>query len=127
MIKKLVIAASVLLLGVATAVAQPYPRDRDRDGRPDYRPGPPVARPLPPPPVARRSVFAPLPSVTVWNRGAFPYEARYHDSCQRKAWRLNWFERRAGSDGVFTWSERRELASLRRDLDRTCGGWRWRG
>ena len=67
--------------------------------------------------------FAPSP----WSRGAFPYEQRYHTSCQEKAFRLNRFERRSASDGVLTYRERITIRKLRWDLDRTCGRFRYRG
>ena len=97
--KKLVIAVGLLAVGATTASAQ-YAA-----GRPSYDP---------------------RPSAT-WRRDAFPYEQRHHSLCQEKAWRLRWYERRAGADGRFSWSERRELAALRRDLDRTCNRFRWNG
>jgi hypothetical protein len=93
-------------------------------------PGPGVVRPLPPPMVRplppRRPpiVFTPMPRIPVWTP-SLPYASRYHDVCHRKAWRLRWFERRAGADGYFSPGERAELAALRRDVARTCGGWRW--
>ncbi len=62
-----------------------------------------------------------------WSRGAYPYEQRYHTSCQEKAFRVHQFERRAGSDGVLTWRERATLRKLRWDLDRSCGRFRHRG
>jgi hypothetical protein len=71
-------------------------------------------------------IFAPAPSYPRWSR-SFGYEERYHDSCQRKAWRLRWFERRAAADGYFSSSERDELRDLRRDVRNTCGDYRWRG
>ncbi len=72
------------------------------------------------------SVYTAPPPPPSWRRDIHPYDRRHHDSCQRKAHRLNWFERRASSDGRLSWWERRELASLQRDLNRTCGGFRWR-
>jgi hypothetical protein len=71
--------------------------------------------------------FGPQPPPPVWSRGAFPYEARRHDVCQKKAWRLREYERIAASDGRISRSEQRELNSLRFDLDRTCAKARWRG
>ena len=62
-----------------------------------------------------------------WQRGLYPYEARHHSVCQDKAFRLHQFERRAAADGRISWRERQIAESLRRDLRRTCGGWRWRG
>jgi len=62
-----------------------------------------------------------------WKRDLFPYEARHHSVCQDKARRLHGFERRAASDGRLSGSERETIRFLKRYLDRTCGGWRWRG
>lgn len=89
------------------------------------RPPPPVRRP--PPPVRRPPpvVWAPLITIPAW-APSYPYARRYHDTCQRKAWRLRWFERRASADGYLTSRERAEILALRRDLRRTCGNWRWR-
>lgn len=72
------------------------------------------------------TVYTAPPPPPVWRRDHFPYEARHHVVCQKKAHRLHWFERRSVADGRLSWWERREIASLRRDLDRTCRGWRWR-
>jgi hypothetical protein len=115
----------ILLLATSVASAQD---GRGRTAAGDYKRSPPVARPMPPPQIARRPpppVFAPLPRVQVWTP-SFPYQARYHDTCQRKAWRLRWFERRAAADGYYSPGERAEMSALRRDLRRTCGDWRWR-
>jgi hypothetical protein len=97
------------------------------------QPGPVVVRPQPAPVIVRPQpprrpvvVFTPAPSFPVWTR-SFGYSERYHDTCQRKAWRLRWFERRAESDGYLSGGERAEIFSLRRDLRRTCGDFRWRG
>ena len=62
-----------------------------------------------------------------WRKDLYPYEARHHAVCQDKARRLHDFERRAASDGRISPRERETIHILRRDLDRTCGGWRWRG
>lgn len=72
------------------------------------------------------SVYTAPPPAPVWRRDLHPYDRRHHETCYRKAHRLNWFERRASADGRLSWWERRELASLQRDLNRTCGGYRWR-
>jgi hypothetical protein len=98
MMKSLVIAAGLLAIGAAEASAQSV----------QFRIGPP-----PPPPR--------------FERNAFPYEARRHGECQRKAFRLNEYERYAASDGRVSWRERREIESLRRDLDASCGRFRFRG
>jgi hypothetical protein len=169
--KRTIMTVGLLMLGVASAVAQAPDvtsggERRRPDGefrRPQTQPQPqrpttqptqptvrvqPTTRPQPPPPVVRVQptyrpepprvvrerpsyrppvVFVPAPSYQTWNRSSYPYEARYHDSCQQKAWRLRWFERRASEDGVLTWREQNELRGLRRDLRRTCGDHRWRG
>ncbi len=62
-----------------------------------------------------------------WVRGQHPYAERYHNICQDKAQRLYAFERRAVADRYLSFEERREIRALRRDLDRTCGRYRWRG
>ncbi len=72
---------------------------------------------------AASAQFAPRP----WARGDHPYEQRFHASCQEKAWRLNGFERRAGRDGRLDRRERMIMRDLQRDLDRSCGRFRWRG
>lgn len=105
--KKLIVAAGLIAACAATAV--PASAQSVRVG-----PGGVTVYTSPPPPPA-------------WRRDAYPYEARYHAACQQKAHRLNWFERRAVADGRVSWSERREIAALKRDLDRSCRGWRWRG
>jgi hypothetical protein len=66
----------------------------------------------------------PQPQVPTWKRDAFPYEARRHDRCQKQAWRLREYQRFAASDGRVTWRERREIASLQNELDRTCARYR---
>lgn len=67
--------------------------------------------------------FAPRP----WVRGEFPYAQRYHSTCQDKAFRVRQFERRAGRDGRVDRRERETIRALERDLDRTCGRYRYRG
>jgi hypothetical protein len=106
--KKFVIAAALVAISASGAAAQ-----RGPDGRGPGR-GPAI-------------VIAPPPPPPVWSRGAFPYEARHHDVCHRKAWRLRAFERHAAADGYISRSEQFEISSLRRDLRRTCGGHSWRG
>ncbi len=98
MIKKFGIAACLLVAGTASAFAQSV----------TFRVGPPP----------------PAPS---WQQGAHPYARRNHDVCHRKAWRLHEYERYAASDGRVSGRERREIESLRIDLDRSCGRYRWRG
>ena len=62
-----------------------------------------------------------------WARGAHPYEQRHHNVCQEKAHRLHDYERRALRDGRLSNGERQSIAVLQRDLDRTCGRYRYRG
>lgn len=62
-----------------------------------------------------------------WSRDHHPYAERHHSVCQVKAERLHMFERRAAADGRLSFWERRELRSLQRDLDYTCGRYRWHG
>jgi hypothetical protein len=62
-----------------------------------------------------------------YSRNAFPYAQKYHSVCQQKSHRLHDFERRAASDGRISRSERATMAGLKRDLARTCGGYRFRG
>jgi hypothetical protein len=60
-----------------------------------------------------------------WEHGKFPYAKQQHSVCFEKARRLNGYEMRAKSDGRLTRSERATMASLQRDLDRSCGRFRW--
>lgn len=62
-----------------------------------------------------------------WEKGRFPYAQKNHSVCQDKARRLHGFEARAKADGRLTRSERNTMALLQRDLDRTCGRFRWNG
>ena len=57
----------------------------------------------------------------------FPYEARHHEICQQKARRLHDYERRAASDGRIDHRERETIRALKRDLDATCGRYRYHG
>lgn len=98
MIKKLGLAAGLIVVGMVPAVAQS---------------------------VTLR--FGPTPPAPVWRQDAYPYARRHHEVCHRKAWRLREYERYAASDGRISGREQREINSLRYDLDRTCGRWRWRG
>ena len=61
-----------------------------------------------------------------WSRGRYPYEERHHAECQHKAQNLHDFQRRAARDGRIDHNEREIIRSLERDLNRTCGGFRWR-
>lgn len=98
MMKSLGIAAGVLVAGIATASAQS---------------------------ITLR--LGPTPAAPVWAPGLHPYAKRHHAVCHDKAWRLHQYERAAASDGRVSSRERREIASLQADLDRTCGRYRWRG
>lgn len=62
-----------------------------------------------------------------WSRDAHPYPQRHHASCQQKAHRLHDYERRAARDGRVDRHERETIRALERDLDRTCGRYRFRG
>lgn len=62
-----------------------------------------------------------------WQRGNHPYAREHHGVCQDKARRLYRFESRASADGRLSRYEREEIRFLQRDLDRTCGRYRWRG
>jgi hypothetical protein len=62
-----------------------------------------------------------------WNRDSHPYERRHHSVCQDKAERLHRYERRSARDGRIDRREQATIEALRRDLGRTCGGFRWRG
>lgn len=65
--------------------------------------------------------------VPAWEKGRFPYARERHNVCVDKARRLHDFERRASADGRLSRSERSTMAVLQRDLDRTCGRFRWNG
>ena len=65
--------------------------------------------------------------VPAWEKGRHPYARERHSVCIDKARRLNHFERRAAADGRLSRSERHMMAALQRDLDRSCGRFRWRG
>jgi len=61
------------------------------------------------------------------NPGIHPYELRYHSVCQEKAMRLHNYELRAARDGRIDHRERDVIRALERDLDRTCGRYRYHG
>lgn len=63
-------------------------------------------------------------SAEPWN---YPYERRHHQMCQAKAHELHRYEHRAGADGHFSKHELRTIEMLRRDLNGTCRGFRWKG
>lgn len=69
--------------------------------------------------------LGPQPPAPGWGP-SYPYARHHHDVCQRKAWRLHQYERHAAADGRLSRHERAEIGELRRDLDRTCGRYRWR-
>lgn len=62
-----------------------------------------------------------------WRRDRYPYAERRHDACQGYARRLRDYERRAMADGRITKDEAADIRTLKRDLDRNCGGYRHRG
>jgi hypothetical protein len=90
-------------------------------------PGPVVLKPLSPPVIAPK-VFIPVapPERRGWTRNEHPYQARHHRECQEKSHRLHSYERHAADDGYISPRERRIIRELQRDLDQTCGGFRWR-
>lgn len=61
-----------------------------------------------------------------WRRDRYPYAERRHDACQGYARRLHDYEKRARADGRITKDEAADMRTLRRDLDRNCGGYRQR-
>ncbi len=88
----------------------------------------PVAKPAPQPVAttpAPKPVVVVQPPRETWSRGAHPYARQHHGECQEKAFRLHRFERRAAEDGRISRSERAAIRDLQRDLDRTCGRFRW--
>lgn len=101
--RALIIAAGLLAVGATAATAQ-YGGGPRGYGPPPAPPGPPV-----------------------WTRQHHPYEQRHHGFCHRKAWELRHYEQYAQADGRYTKGERRITEQLRHDLQRTCGGYRWRG
>jgi hypothetical protein len=90
-------------------------------------PAPVVIKPSPPP-IFEPRIFVPVapPERRGWTRDEHPYQARHHRECQEKSHRLHSFERHAADDGYISGRERRIIRELRRDLDDTCGGFRWR-
>lgn len=62
-----------------------------------------------------------------WSKDKFPYAKRHHKVCQDKAHRFYAFERRAKSDGKLSLAERAKMKYLEISLNRTCGGYRWKG
>jgi hypothetical protein len=131
--KKILLAATALLLaGSFTAEAQ---RPTNPDGTPVTRSGtgtrPAATAPAPvvvvKPAPAPVKVFVPVtvPPVVAWNKSEHRYSQRNHRICQEKAHNLHSFERHAADDGFLSPRERRTIAALKSDLDRTCGGHRW--
>ena len=59
------------------------------------------------------------------NPGLHPYAPRYHGVCQEKAMRLHNYELRSARDGRIDRHERDVIRALERDLDRTCGRYRF--
>ena len=84
--KRILVTAGLLMLGVTAASAEPYGE---------------------------------------WRRGHHPYAERHHEACQYKARKVWEYERRARADGRITRDERADIITLRRDLNRNCGGYRY--
>lgn len=59
-----------------------------------------------------------------WHKDRHPYAKQHHSVCQDKAERLHKFEARSARDGRLSRSELRTIEDLKRDLGRTCGGFR---
>jgi hypothetical protein len=134
--KKLGLAAILLVVGTLGAEAQSPSRQdgtrsgggsRSTTGTPPAKaaPAPVAAKPAPAP--VRVFVPVPVPAAPVWNRGEHRYSQRNHRVCQQKSHQLHSYERHAADDGFLSPRERRTIVSLKQDLDRTCGGHRWRG
>jgi hypothetical protein len=154
--KKLVIISALVMAGTLSAHAQRQfdPNDPNAAARTSTRPQkpatgtpttppaktpPPAAKPVAPPPapvvvrpapppVIAPKVFIPVapPERRGWTRNEHPYQARHHRECQEKSHRLHSYERHAADDGYISPRERRIIRELQRDLDQTCGGFRWR-
>jgi hypothetical protein len=154
--KKFLLIAALAMAGTVSAHAQRQsdPNDPNTPPRTGTRPSKPatgtpttpppkpaVVAPKPTPPPAAPVVIKPLPTPVVapkifvpqppperrgWTRDEHPYQARYHRECQEKSHRLHSYERHAADDGYISGRERRIIRELQRDLDNTCGGFRWR-
>jgi hypothetical protein len=116
--------------GVTPPATAPKPAavvPKQPTAQPTAPPAPVVARPAQPP-VAAPKIFVPVPPPqrSGWTRNEHPYQARHHRECQEKSHRLHSYERHAADDGYISPRERRVIRDLQRDLDRTCGGFRWR-
>jgi uncharacterized membrane protein YebE (DUF533 family) len=59
-----------------------------------------------------------------WNKERHPYAQKHHTVCQDKAERLHRYEARSARDGRLSRDELRTIDALKRDLRRTCGGFR---
>jgi hypothetical protein len=151
LMKKTYLAAVILLAGSMagslTAEAQRQPTV-DANGNPVVRSGnrpttgttnttrtlTPASRPTPPPapvvvvqkPVQKVFVPVRVPTIPAWNTGSHSYPKNRHRECQQKSHNLHSFERHAADDGYLSPRERSTISALKRDLDRTCGGHRWR-
>ena len=127
--KKIVLAAAILLAGTLTAAAQRSPDQGgglfSGQGRTKTTTTTTVAKPTPPP--VRVFVPVPVPQTPVWNRSEHRYSQHNHRVCQEKSHRLHSYERHAAADGFLSPRERITIRTLKSDLDRTCGGHRWRG
>ena len=61
-----------------------------------------------------------------WRRDFYPYEERHHQHCQDLA-RQVWAMERDVAAGRSSHNERITLINRKTELDRRCGGWRYRG
>jgi hypothetical protein len=145
--KKFALIAAMVLAGTMGAQAQTQGQERIGDGVRQRGTNPPVSsktttttttvttkpqvtpapngKPAPQPP---KVVFVPVPTPppVVFSRDTHRYDQRHHHMCQEKSHRLHSYERHASADGHLSPRERRHITELKRDLDRTCGGHRWR-
>jgi hypothetical protein len=84
--------------------------------------------PPPAPVVVQKKVFVPVavPTIPAWSTDRHSYPRSRHRECHQKAHNLHSYERHAADDGFLSPRERMTIRTLQRDLDRTCGGHRWR-
>ncbi len=146
--KRLILVAALVMAGTVSAHAQRQtdpndPNATPRTGTRSQKPAtgtpatttakPAATAPKPaapaPAPVITQKVFVPVapPERRGWAQGDHPYQARHHRECQEKSHRLHSYQRHAADDGYISGRERRIIRELQRDLDNTCGGFRWRG
>jgi hypothetical protein len=126
--KKLGLAAVVLAVGTLAANAQSPTGTRTGTGtRGAGTAAAPAAAAKPAPAPVKVFVPVPVPTLPTWSAGDHRYSKRNHRVCQEKSHRLHSYERHAADDGFISPRERRTIATLKTELDRTCGGHRWRG